>query len=212
MLELLAVALALGFLGLLLIIVSTRRRASLGFTSGNTFALDDVTLRSERPKLVGRPDRVVRTGKYLIPEEWKSAKRVSHGHRLQVIAYCLLIEERYGMRPPYGVVVNDGDRVVVRNTEELRLEVMAIAEEIRKRRRLLGEEIEVRQPLAKCRACGHRGNCGQASRYWQGEQLLRTLGRKASHWRGVPTLHNLMSSVRRDPHVPRGCRPNRCGT
>jgi CRISPR-associated exonuclease Cas4 len=152
-----------------------------GLGPGKTVALDNETLRSERLKLVGRPDRIVKDGEFFIPEEWKSAKRVSHGHRLQVITYCILIEEKYGKRPPYGVVVNDRTRVVVENTEALRSEVLAIAEQIRKRRRALGEEIEVPQPLAKCRACGHRGNCEQASRYWQGEQLLRAVGREVSH-------------------------------
>ena len=179
--ELLAIALALSLLGLLLVVVSTRWRAFRGFIAGKTVALDDVTLFSERLKLVGRPDRVVKRGGHLIPEEWKSTKRISHGHRLQVIAYCLLIEEKTGKRPPYGVVVNDGERVVVENTETLRSEVLAIAEQIRERRRTLAEEIEVRQSLAKCRACGHRGNCGQAARYWQGEQLLRTLGKRTDY-------------------------------
>ena len=179
--EVLAVALVLVLPGLLLVVVSKKWRSLRGLISGKTVALDDVTLSSERLKLVGRPDRIVRQGKYLIPEEWKSAKRVSHGHRLQVIAYCLLIEEEYGIRPPFGVVVNEGTRVMVENTKALRTEVLAIAERIRERRRIMGKEIEVRQPLAKCRACGHRGNCGQASRYWQGEQLLRSSGHGTLH-------------------------------
>ena len=127
--ELLAVALFAALVGLLLVVASKRWRAWRGFSPGKTVALDDVTLFSKRLGLVGRPDRIVKEGKHLIPEEWKSAKRVSHGHRLQVIAYCLLIEDAYGKRPPYGVVVNDGRRVVVENTEELRSEVLAIAEQ-----------------------------------------------------------------------------------
>ena len=121
-----------------------------GIRSGETVALDNVTLFSERLRLVGRPDRIVREGGHLIPEEWKSAKRVSHGHRLQLGAYFLLIEEEYGERPPFGVVVlGDGSRVEVENTEALRSEVLAIAEKIRERRRALGEEIPVRQPLVE---------------------------------------------------------------
>lgn len=163
--RLFGVALVLGLLGLLLVVLSKRGRAARGLGSGQTLALDNLTLYSERLKLVGRPDRIERRDGSLIPEEWKSAKRVSHGHRLQLATYFLLIEEEYGERPPFGVVVlGDGSRVEVENTESLRIEVLAIAERIRERRRVLGEEIPVRQPARKCRVCGQRGNCGHAAR------------------------------------------------
>src|SRR3954465_137909 len=161
--ELLGVALVLGLLGLLLVILAVRGRRKRGLGSGETVALDDVTLFSERLKLVGRPDRIVRQGKELIPEEWKSSKRVSVGHRLQLGTYFLLIEEEFGVRPPFGVVViRDGERVEVENTEALRSEVLAIAEKIREHRRHIEQEIRVRAIAAKCRACGQRRNCVQA--------------------------------------------------
>lgn len=157
-------ALVLGLLGLLLVVLSKRGRAARGLGPGETVALDNVTLYSEWLKLTGRPDRIVRHGEDFIPEEWKSAKRVSHGHRLQLGAYFLLIEEAYGRQPPYGVVVlGDGSRVEVDNTSTLRAEVLAIAKQIRERRRVIEEEIPVRQPEWKCRKCGQRGNCGQAT-------------------------------------------------
>lgn len=161
--RLFAAAVVLGLLGLLLVVLSKRGRTVRGLGSGETVALDDVTLFSERLGLVGRPDRIVRQGGSLIPEEWKSAKKVNHGHRLQLGAYFLLIEEAYGERPPFGVVVlGDGSRVQVENTDALRSEVHAIAEKIRERRRAIGDEIPVGQPAWKCRVCGQRGNCGQA--------------------------------------------------
>ncbi len=68
------------------------------------------------------------------------------------------------MRPPFGVVVlGDGSRVEVKNTEGLRSEVLGIAEKIREHRRTIREEIPVRQPAAKCRVCGQRVNCEQAT-------------------------------------------------
>ena len=161
--ELVGVALVLALLGLFLVVISKRGRAARGLGVGPTVALDDVTLFSERFKLVGRPDRIVRHGETLIPEEWKSAKRVSDGHKLQLGVYFLLIEEKYGVRPPFGVVVlGDGSRVEVKNTEALRSKVLSIAEAIREHRAKLSEEIPVRQPAQKCRVCGQRGNCGQA--------------------------------------------------
>lgn len=157
-------AVALALLGLALVVFSTRGRAARGLGAGETAALDSVTLYAERLKLVGRPDRTVKQGSDYIPEEWKSARRVSHGHRLQLGAYFLLIEEEYGVRPPFGVVVlGDGSRVEVPNTDALRAEVLAIAAEIREHRAQLSEPIPVRQPANKCRACGQRANCDQAS-------------------------------------------------
>lgn len=155
-------ALVLGLLGLLLVVLSKRGRTVRGLGSGETVALDNVTLYSERLKLVGRPDRIVRQDGSLIPEEWKSSKKVSYGHRLQLATYFLLIEEVYGERPPFGVVVlGDGSRVQVENSEALCSEVLEIAEKIRERR-ALGEEIPVRQPAWKCSICGQRANCRQA--------------------------------------------------
>ena len=160
--ELLAVALALAVLGLLLVVLAVRGRWKRGLGSGETVALDDVTLYSERLKLVGRPDRIVRQGELFIPEEWKSSKRVNQGHKLQLGTYFILIEEEHGVRPPFGVVVlGDGTRVEVKNTEGLRSEVLGVAEKIREHRLTIREEIPVRQPAAKCRVCGQRGNCGQ---------------------------------------------------
>src|SRR5262249_31313835 len=138
-------------------------RTDRGLGSGETVALDDVTPFSEKYGLVGRPDRLLRQGGTIIPEEWKSSKRGSDGGRLPLRGYFLLIGEEFGERPPHGVVVlGDGSRVEVKNTERLRSTVLEVAEKIREHRRKIREEIPVRQPAAKCRSCGQRTNCGQA--------------------------------------------------
>lgn len=56
---LLAAALAAGLLGVLLVVLAPRGRAVRGLGHGETVAVDDVTLFSERYGLVGRPDRLV---------------------------------------------------------------------------------------------------------------------------------------------------------
>lgn len=157
-------AITLAVIGFLIVLLAVRARASRGIAPGETVALDDVTLISERLGLVGRPDRIVRKGNAYIPEEWKSSRRVSHAHRLQLATYFLLIEERYRTRPPHGVVVlGDGARVTVANTASLRADVLRIAGLIRERRRHLRRPITVSQPPHKCRNCGQRANCQQAS-------------------------------------------------
>jgi hypothetical protein len=70
---------------------------------------------------------------------------------------------RVGSSAPFGVVVlGEGSRVKVENTERLRSEVLDVAQRIREHRRTIRDEIPVKQPAAKCRVCGQRGNCGQA--------------------------------------------------
>ncbi|WP_435022736.1 CRISPR-associated protein Cas4 (plasmid) [Tundrisphaera sp. TA3] len=164
MVTLYRVAYLLLLLGVVLVVLSRRGRKAKGLGDGQTVALDNVTLFSERLGLVGRPDRIVKVGEAFIPEEWKSSKKVSHGHKLQLATYFLLIEEEYGVRPAHGfVVLGDGSRHEVENTESLRSEALAIAEKIREHRMSIGEEIRVRQPLWTCRVCGQRAVCVQSS-------------------------------------------------
>ena len=111
--------------GGLVIAWAFRARKIRGLGQGKTISLDDLLLVSERDKIVGRPDRIVRQAGNVIPEEWKpTATRIYQSHRLQVAVYCLLIEEKFGVRPPFGVVVLAGGvRVEVPYTDELRAEV-----------------------------------------------------------------------------------------
>jgi hypothetical protein len=55
------------------------------------------------------PTHLVRVGRTLIPVEQKpSAHRVQLSNVLQVAAQCLLVDEVYGVRPPYGLLVLAG--------------------------------------------------------------------------------------------------------
>lgn len=151
-------------IGLALVLRGRVHRSRRGLGHGRTLALDNRTLYSGRHGLAGRPDRIVSEGGVPIPEEWKSARRVFDSHKAQMGVYFLLIEEETGVAPPYGVIVlGDGTRHEVKNTPELRGWVLNIAEQIRAARRQIGASIPVRQPPAKCRACGMREGCGQRS-------------------------------------------------
>jgi hypothetical protein len=92
-------------LGLALIIGGQGIRRRRGLGSGKTVSLDGVTLTSARLGLTGRPDRLVKTGGTIIPEEWKSSGRVWPNHRIQMGCYFLLIEEEQRVRPPHGFIV-----------------------------------------------------------------------------------------------------------
>ena len=85
-----------------------------------------------------------------------------------------MIEEETGIRPPYGwIVLGDRRRERVDNTAELREWVLDVAEQIRAARRRIQEPIPVRQPAAKCRACGMRDGCRQWGQAEEGLTCLR---------------------------------------
>ena len=86
----------------------------------------------------------MRQGETLIPEEWKSSKKVRPWHIAQLGTYFILVEESYGVRPLLGVIVlGDGVRKRIENTEQLRKQVLDVARRIREARRCLDSEIRV---------------------------------------------------------------------
>ena len=141
--------LAVAIAGIVLYLLWQRSR------SGVTIVLDDdVTLRSGRLRLSGRPDRIIRKGKTLIPIEKKSGRKVHDPHRVQLGIYFLLMEDITGKRPPYGfIALADGREVKVRNTARLRATVGRCISELRNS---TGEPTPF---PAKCAKCSVRSNC-----------------------------------------------------
>ena len=94
--EALIFGLVLLIFGVLLLYWAIRARKIRGLGPGKTLALDDLVLYSERLKIVGRPDRIVRQGDFLISEEWKpsaeadlsrppsSSRRLLPAHRREI--------------------------------------------------------------------------------------------------------------------------------
>ena len=137
-------------------------RRQAGFGRGHTISHDNLTLRSKRYGLIGRPDRIVRRGKTIIVEDKKPSRRVYGSHRVQMGVYMLLVEEHYGVRPAHAVLVlGDGRREKIRNTRELRNRVLDITAQIRKARSDLARPLQDVAIPAKCRACAQRQNCEQ---------------------------------------------------
>lgn len=154
--------------------LSQARQQESGLPSGEIVYSDTSSwlpierpLLSRRHGIVGKPDYVVADGtsrrKAMIPVEVKSNKAPSKpptGHLLQLGAYCLLVEEHYGVTPGYGLLHYADATVRIQFTAELRAEVLTIAEAIRRAEgaRTLHRDHEV---VARCRACGYRHACGE---------------------------------------------------
>ncbi len=140
--------------------LAARRRES---ALGALVAVDagaPMTFRSERYRLTGRPDVVRRLpdGR-LVPVELKSRSSPPAGptpsHRVQVAAYCLLIEEATGRVPPFGAIrYGDGHEFRIDWTPAARASLLALRAEMD--RPYDGRATPSR---AKCARCGWRAGC-----------------------------------------------------
>jgi CRISPR-associated exonuclease Cas4 len=149
--------------GLVLILGGRGMRRRRGLGDGETVALDNVTLTSRRYGLTGRPDRLIREGGMVIPEEWRSAPQLRAWHRAQMGVYFLLIEDQLKERPSHDyIVLGDGTRHRLENDAVLRSWVLGLAGNIREVWKNVGVPIQVSPKPGVCRPCGMRGHCGQA--------------------------------------------------
>lgn len=165
-------ALFLLLLGLLLWIGARRQQRAQGLPDG-VIIYDDAgdwqrnqrTLFSQRYRLSGKPDYLVRSGREIIPVELKTTRLRGrppyHSHQMQLAAYCLLVEETMGMRPSYGILKYDDVTLRVPYDEPLRQELL---DTLRAMRRAMsaGDVARSHQERQRCRHCGYRHVCDQA--------------------------------------------------
>ncbi|MEE8198422.1 MAG: PD-(D/E)XK nuclease family protein [Thermoplasmata archaeon] len=124
---------------------------------------DAPVLESRTHGLTGRPDLIVRNEGHLIPVEVKTG-RVPRGplfsHILQVAAYCLLVEETYGSRPPYGLLRYGETVHEIDYTEELEDLLLAKLDEMRAVA-ASGEAHRNHRRRGKCLNCSRRHACNE---------------------------------------------------
>ena len=116
---------------------------------------------SKKHGLSGRPDAVVMDGDHHIPVEIKTG-RVPRGplfsHILQIVAYCVLLEEEYGAAPPYGIIrYGDVSYEIEYNEDQKKLIIQKLADmraAIKK-----GEAHRNHSRPGKCVHCSRRAGC-----------------------------------------------------
>src|SRR5947209_1851354 len=99
--------------GLVLLLALSRREAGFGsLTKARIYQdspqrPDELLFASSLP-LCGKPDYLIQTATGIVPVEYKSGRVAPSvpypSHVFQVIAYCLLVAEHYGHRPPHGIL------------------------------------------------------------------------------------------------------------
>lgn len=160
----------LGGFGLWLLIRSRTAWRESGLPWGRVDYVDtgawdrcERSLFSQQHRLTGRPDYVVRARSGIVPVEVKSGPAPEQpypGHILQLAAYCLLLEEVDGYRPPYGILKYDDHAFEVDYSPMLRSRLLEALHEMRRGMRS-GDVERNHAEVARCRGCGYRERCGQ---------------------------------------------------
>jgi CRISPR-associated exonuclease Cas4 len=97
--------------GAILLIILSKQKKSFGILGEkkriyvDTETIPGEILYAKSLPLSGKPDSIIKDGKYFIPVEVKTSKTPKDpylNHTTQLMAYCLLVQETYGTRPPYG--------------------------------------------------------------------------------------------------------------
>jgi CRISPR-associated exonuclease Cas4 len=156
-------------LGILLVWLGRRQRAAAGLPEGRIVSQDVLgrarpgeTLYDAVLDLAGRPDYLVEIEGRLIPIEIKSGRAHAgprRSHRLQVAAYCRLVEAVHARRPPYGILRYADRSYAIPYTGETDRELAGVLDAMR----LVGGEMADRshESPARCRGCSFRETCDQ---------------------------------------------------
>jgi len=170
-LTMIGLALLLLIVGIAAMVLSRRTRGHTGLPGGQVIYSDTSRWqRNQRPlfsrqyQLTGKPDYLMREGRAIIPVEVKSSRAPAEGprqgHVLQLIAYCLLVEETEGVRPAYGIVKYADQAFRVDNTAESRRALIATLDAMR-HDLVRGDSHRSHSDPARCRRCGVREACGE---------------------------------------------------
>lgn len=120
------------------------------------------TLFSEKYKLVGKPDIILKKGLEYFPIEVKSSAAKDKpypSHILQLAVYCLLIEEHYGTRPSYGILRYKNREFKIPYTKELRNSLLTQIKSIRNTDPEKDKLPPICENIQKCRHCGYAWYC-----------------------------------------------------
>lgn len=148
---------------------SERRRREFGLPRGRAIYQDrpegrEPVLRARTLPLRGRPDLLLRQGDVVIPVEIKTGRTPREpyqGHIFQLLAYCLLVEEHHGVRPPYGLIRYPGREFRIAFDQAREQELRALVQDIAQAKRWSKGQRRSHQYPRRCAACGFRTHCDE---------------------------------------------------
>lgn len=139
-----------------------------GLPEGQIVYIDDLeentpVMFSDKYDISGRPDFVVLVKGDYIPIEYKSG-RIPRGplfsHIIQLTAYCILVEEKYGKTPPYGIIKYGKKDFQIEYTDDLKELVLKKVAEI-KQAELTGIAHRNHNNPNRCLGCSRREFCDE---------------------------------------------------
>jgi CRISPR-associated exonuclease Cas4 len=164
----LLLALFLALAGTAFLFWSRQERLSSGLPKAQIIYADTGAWRrcerplfSQRFRLTGKPDYLVEEGSHIVPVEVKPGQKADEpyeGDILQLAAYCLLVEEQYGQRPPHGYLKYSQALFRIDYTSGLGQELQHRLEAMRRDWRATEVAPSHTQPQ-RCLRCGHRQVC-----------------------------------------------------
>src|SRR5919202_1800353 len=97
-------------------------------------------LRASSLPLCGKPDYLIQTSDGIVPVEYKSGRTAPAvpypSHVFQLMAYCLLVAEHYGIRPTHGILKYADREFTIAYTAEYEEELRRIVAEMVKLKRM----------------------------------------------------------------------------
>ena len=146
---------------------SERQRQRLGLSRGRAVYQDLAenlvpVLQARTLPLRGRPDLLIHQGDALIPVEVKTGgtpREPYRGHVLQLLAYCLLVEEHHGVRPPFGLIRYPEREFRIAYDARRERELRSLVELIAHEKARTAEQHRSHELPRRCAACGFRVHC-----------------------------------------------------
>ena len=135
------------------------------YTDNETWFANHHVLHAASLRLVGKPDYLVEADDgSMIPVELKSGYAPTaprEGHVLQLAAYCLLVEENYGIRPSYGILQYRDKAFAIDYSPDLEADLHDLLNEMRGTIRENAQGRNHDDP-ARCAGCGVRSYCNES--------------------------------------------------
>ena len=117
--------------------------------------------RSETYGISGRPDYVVKLEHQLVPVEVKKGRTPQgplFSHIMQVVAYCVLLEDTTGTAPPYGLIRYPSSEFQIDYNEDMKNMLLQKLEEMKSALATKDVHRNHNRP-GKCRSCSRREVC-----------------------------------------------------
>ena len=133
-----AVLILLICFGVLLLMHFWKEKQGFGVLRGNRIYQDTqekpgIVLYATSIPLCGKPDYLIQEKENIFPVEVKTGKTPQYpyiNHIMQLMAYCFLVEEQYGIKVLGGYVRYPSEEFKIEYTEEARQSVIQVVHEI----------------------------------------------------------------------------------